>query len=413
MKDWSFSEKIIVRFFTVFVFLFIISFSFPHNYLPDAGKFVAPLFEPLVKLSANTVFGINHYTSHLVSDSTDLYVHVFNLFILSLVFCIIWSFLDKKRKNYDSLFYWLLVVARYYLALQLFVYGFNKVFKWQFYLPEPNTLYTPLGSVPPDLFYWSTMGISRSYTVFLGIAEVLAASLLLFRRTTLFASLLSVVILVNVLVINFSFDISVKIYSAFLLLLALLIAVPDAKRLFYFLFSDKVKEYKKWNPVYTSPKAHTIYRSVKTIVICFMLFDVLSIYFITTNFNDDKESRPFFHGAYDVTLFVKNNDTLQALTTDTFRWKRMFVHRRGYLITQFMNDEMQDYKLEYDTLQHRLIIEDYETNEKTDFAYYQMSDTTLVLHGKMKNDSLKVYLKKIKLDALPVFQNDFHFTSDY
>jgi len=411
MNDWTFPEKITFRFFSVFVLLFIISFSFPHYYLPDLGKFVAPLFEPLVKFSANNIFGINHYASHLVSDSTGLYVHVFNLFFIALIVCIIWSFLDKKK--YSVLFYWLLVVARYYLALQLFVYGFNKVFKWQFYLPEPNTLYTPLGNVPPDLLYWSTMGISRAYTVFLGIAEVLAACLLLFRRTTLFASLLSVVILINVLVINFSFDISVKVYSAFLLLLAILIVSPDVKRLFCFFFSDKIKEHEKWKPVYASAKTHNIYRSVKTIVICFILFDVLSIYFITTNFNDDKEPRPLFHGAYDVTLFVKNNDTLLPLSTDTYRWKRMFVHRRGYLITQFMNDEMQDYKLEYDTLHHKLIIEDYDTNEKTDFAYSETSDTTLVLSGKMKNDSVNVYLKKINIDALPLLQNDFHFTTDY
>ena len=49
------------------------------------------------------------------------------------------------------LWYGLHTGVAWFLALQLLQYGFDKVFKHQFYLPEPNTLYTPLGLLPPDL----------------------------------------------------------------------------------------------------------------------------------------------------------------------------------------------------------------------------------------------------------------------
>ena len=413
MVAWSAATKIVFRFFFAFILLFILSFSFPHEYLHDIGSITSPFFEMLAKWAAENIFNIKQpFTSELISDSTGLYVHVFNLFIISVIICFVWSVTDKKRNNYDKFFHWLVVIARYYLALQLFVYGFNKVFKMQFYLPEPNTLYTPLGNISPDLLYWSTMGISRTYTMFLGCAEVLAAYLLLFRKTSLFAALISIAILINVLAINFGFDISVKVYSAFLLLLAIVIVSPDAKRMFIFFFSQKQKDFLRWEPVFTSAKAHSIYQISKTIVICAMLFDVLSVYFINNNFNDDKTERPPLHGAYEVTLFLKDKDTLAPLLTDTVRWKKMFIHRKGYLIPQLMNDEMQDYKLQYDLPNKKLLIANYETGEKTFFTFTQPSESEIILNGKLNSNDLTIHLKKINLSDLPALQSGFHWTVD-
>ena len=118
----------------------------------------------------------------------------------------------------------------------LFVYGFNKVFKIQFYIPEPNTLYTPLGQLSKDILFWSSMGSSHSYNLFMGLVEILPALFLLFRRTRMLGAVISFTVLLNVLMINFGFDISVKILSSFLLFLSLVILAPYAKKLFSFFF---------------------------------------------------------------------------------------------------------------------------------------------------------------------------------
>ena len=196
----------------LFALLFILTVPFPHQFMPTIGSYLHPLFESLVKFTGKYIFNIHHpYTSQLVSDSTGLYIHVFNLFIISAICTFIIVF--KPIKNYDKVLYWSTVIISYYLALQLFEYGFSKIFKWQFYLPEPNTLYTTMGNTYHDLMYWSTMGISRPYTIFAGVAEIIAACLLLFKRTRLVGALLAFFILVNVVAINFSYDISVKILS--------------------------------------------------------------------------------------------------------------------------------------------------------------------------------------------------------
>jgi hypothetical protein len=360
------------------------------------------------------VLKINHlYNTELVSDSMGFYLLIPVIGILSIIGCLTWSFIDRKRKNYDFLFYWFTVIISYYLTLELFTYGFNKVFKWQFYLPEPNILYTTIGNSTRDMLYWSTNGISRPYTIFSGLLEVFAGTFLLFKRTRLVGSLLAFSVLLNAVMINFCFDISVKVYSCFLLFLCLLIIIPSWKKLFQFFVSNKSSDEQTWIPIYTSQRNHIIYIICKLLVLGLILVDSLADYIKMGNYNDDKAPRPLFHGAYEVKLFIRNGDTLTPCLTDTFRWKRMFIHRWGYLITQSMNDEMQDYELEYDILDRKLIINKEGSSEKTNLNYIMKNDSIFILNGKMNNDSVYISFKKLDLNKMPLFKEDFSWTIDH
>ena len=131
----------ILSFRTIFssVLLFILTLPFPHRFIPDIGQYLSSCFEPLVKLVGDHILNIKTpYTSKLISDSTGLYIHLLILFVIAILISITWTCIDKQKKNYDQLRYWFGVICSYYLAMQLFEYGFNKLFKYQFYLPEPN-----------------------------------------------------------------------------------------------------------------------------------------------------------------------------------------------------------------------------------------------------------------------------------
>src|SRR5258708_15143340 len=64
-------------------------------------------------------------------------------------------------------------LSAYYIAAILLKYGFDKVFKQQFYLPEPNILYTNFGSLTKDILFWSAIGTSYTYSLVTGGIEVL------------------------------------------------------------------------------------------------------------------------------------------------------------------------------------------------------------------------------------------------
>ncbi len=407
------SQRILFRFIVVFILLFICTLPFHHRYIPDLPSLMAPFFEAIAKWTGDHIFQLKHpYASQLISDSTGLYLHLFVLFIISSCSAACWSLADKKRKSYSLLSYWFRVVLSYYLAFFLFLYGFDKAFKSQFYLPEPNTLFTTIGNTPRDLLYWSTIGTSYSYSVFLGLLEILAGLLLLSRRTRLLGSLFAMGILLNVVMVNFSYDINVKILSLFLFLVSLLIAIPDRKRLYTFFLAGKPSPGGIREPQYISTRMRLIYQTVKFLTIGYILWSTGYQYLQSRNFNDDVAPRPKFHGAYDVPLYIQNHDTLAPLVTDPQRWRRLFVHRRGYVIIQAMNDQMQDYTFNPDTINHQWLLKEEGSGKEFGFHYSQVNDTTIILTGKPGNDSLIIKLQKIDLGRLPVLQNEFNWTVD-
>src|SRR5690606_15743476 len=92
-------------------------------------------------------------------------------------------------------------------------------------------LIQPLGDKSPMGLAWTYVGFSPAFSMFAGLAEAAGGMLLFFRRTTLLGALLVAVVMVNVMVMNFTFDIPVKLYSTLLVLMADFLVVPDARRL--------------------------------------------------------------------------------------------------------------------------------------------------------------------------------------
>lgn len=376
----------------------MLSFPFDSQNLPVPGKWIEPFFSSLVDISAQHVFQTEETISlSLLSDTKALYIHTFNLLVISffVAFLIQWY---RANKELSPVFvYSFTVVISYYLAYHLLSYGFNKVFKYQFFLPEPNTLYTTVGQTPKDLLYWTSMGSSWLYNVFTGSLEVIAGILLLFRKTRLPGGLFSFAVMLNVVMINFSFDISVKIFSSFLLLLSVIIISPHIKRLYFFVVQEKVINITMYSPVFSSLVQRRTYLTIKLFVLAIIFYNALAIYFISGNFNDDLAKRPLFHGAYD----VKENAS---------GWKRVFIHRRGYFIIQTQDERMYDFKLEYDTTGKKLILENYITKNKYEYPYAQNGENTLLL--TKLTDSSQIILEKLDLTRLPLLKNEFHWTID-
>lgn len=398
-------------FWVLFAVLFILSFRFGYYILPDPGRYTTFFFEPCVRWVARNIFGKDAaFRSRIVSDSGAMYLDLLVVAVLALPLSGILSWILYKRKiAVDRIYAVFIIIISYYLSLQMLKYGFNKVFKWQFYLPEPNTLFTRVGDAPPDLLYWSTMGLSRSYTLFSGFVEVIPALLLLFRRTRILGAFVLSGVMLNVVWVNFSYDISVKIYSCFLLLLSLTVAAPAFRLLYRFFVRQKMPD----APVTVSSgsllRRRWLYVTVKIVVTALLLAEGLWVYVRSGNYNDDAAPRPFLHGAWQVGEMVQNDDTLARCDQP---WEKVFVHRRGYFIVQDKQGDMTDYHLYYDTAESSIILEQYETGAVI-FLHYQLhNDSILDIRGVFAEDTLQARLQKISLSTLPALQPGFHWTSD-
>jgi hypothetical protein len=315
-------------------------------------------------------------------------------------------FFKVWKTNQTKIHSFIRVFLTYYLALILLKYGFDKIFKAQFYLPEPNLLYTPMGYLDKDILYWSTLGLSSSYSIFGGLMEVIPALMLLHRKTRTLALIIIVGVLLHVVSINFSFDISVKLFSVFLLMVSVTLLAPNLKNLIRFFVLQQTTSLKQEEEIVTFKKS-VVKLSIKLAVITLLMFESLYPYITSGVYNDDNAPRPFLHGAYEVTQI-----TLPDLSVDTPKIKRVFIHRRNYFILQYEDESMEDFQLIIDPLKQEFKLTDYDEKEHILTYTYITQKKELILYLSPETGGRTVYLKALDWQNLPALQPLFHWTVD-
>lgn len=397
MKRSFFHE--LASFFALYAVVFI---PFPFFLTSIQYDLTEMIFGKLIGVVSSGVFGKSLDSNSIYSDSTSMYILVLLLFVLSLITAILlrqWNRWQINRLKVIGVIY---TLCTCYLALQLLKYGVDKLFKNQFYLPEPNTLYTRVGDLDKDILYWSSMGTSHFYNVFMGAIETIAALFLLFRKTRLIGLLMSIAILLNVVAVNFAFDIGVKLFSLFLLFLNLYLAAPYLER-FYLLL--------KQQPVLVSqPVRRTLtMQLLKWFVVGLILLETLVPFIRSRNFNDDLASRPYLHGAYEVKQMIEGADTLAA---HAFPVKRLFIHRDNYLVFQDQQDQMQDYKLSYDASRSSYMLTDYQLRQIPVDISYNKKDSVLMINYSRNAQPVRISAHATDWRKLPALRKGFHWTVD-
>jgi hypothetical protein len=282
------------------------------------------------------------------SDTKALVYFILVLFLLAigLVFSIPAKQRNKIEQVLFSLIYW-------YLSLQLMRYGANKLFKHQFYLPEPNILFTRVGKLDRDILYWTSMGTSYEYSVFMGVVEILPAIFLLIPRFRFVGLMLSVGVFTNVLAVNIGFDITVKCFSSFLLFLSVVGMFPYRQKI-NLLMGFSTQQEITVNQQQPKKSSSFFKRFIRLFGILFIFAETLYPYVQSGNFNDDKAPRPYLHGAY------KRVEPTTAPQDIAF----VFIHRRGYLIFQNASETQSDYQLKIVPSKHLFMLTDYKQNKK-------------------------------------------------
>lgn len=123
---------------------------------------------------------------------------------------------------------------RVVLIFWLTMYALPKFSFGQFGLLDQGQLITTYGESSPMGLLWRFMAASPGYQYVAGVAELLPALLLLHRRTVTLGALIATVTLTNVLALNLFYDVPVKLFSAHLLLAALVLLALGGQRLWAF-----------------------------------------------------------------------------------------------------------------------------------------------------------------------------------
>lgn len=243
--NWSFIQKLAFRLFSIFFILYML--------LCPNGAIQIPFFEKLFRLYVHLFEGIANWLGGNLfnlkqplnnegsgsGDTTMQYLFLLITWLIAIVGSIVWSIADAKRRNYNRALYWVSVCIRFYLATTMISYGAAKLFKTQFPYPSYYRLTQPYGNSSPMGLAWTFFGFSLWYNYFMGIAEVLGGALLFFRRTTTLGALVTFSVSANIMAVNYSFDVPVKILSTILVAMSLFLLAKDIKRLIAFFILNK------------------------------------------------------------------------------------------------------------------------------------------------------------------------------
>jgi len=401
-SSWSVTSKIAFRFIFSYVILYIVL------------MFLGSIAESVIVSIGKNILGIDYdfvANGRGSGDNTFAYVSLFINLIGAFLVATIWSILDWKKPAYNKLFYWFLVIVRIYLVLFMFSYGFVKVFKLQFPSPSLMRLLQPLGEFSPMGLAWTYMGYSKGFNLFAGGMEILGGLLLIPRRTQTLGALVVMVVMLQVAVMNFMFDIPVKIFSVHLFLFASIIFMTDVRRFInVFIANKSTKTYQYYNPI-----KYKLYHKVilwSKIGLTILIIGGLSWQmYETEKSRGDKREKPLLYGIWEAQIFIKNNDTIPPLLTDADRWRYLvFDFKDRASIKMINNNYVNSFTYKLDTVAKKLIVDSKEEGHY--FNYTRQGNDTLILSGSYYYNSLKINLIRKDHTKFGLLNRGFHWINE-
>ncbi|MBC9914774.1 hypothetical protein [Chitinophaga varians] len=410
-STWPVINRILFRFFSIYLLLYHFAGYIPQTWWDDAVTRAG-------RLLLRKDYNIEAWPSGS-GDTTFNYLQLFCLLLIALTGCLLWSVIDRKRKNYDKVQYWVMVPLCYTLAMAMFKYGMAKVFPGQFSEPSLYKLDQPLGESSPMGLAWAFMGYSRGYTIFSGIAECLGGFLLLFRPTRLLGALVCIAVLTNVVALNFCYDICVKLYSGHLLLTALFLIMPDIKRLTSFLVLQRaVPATTRYYPVFTIRWKRYVFNGIRYLAVVWVLWFAFRTGSYVHHSAKKRYAQGPVYGTYEVTNFsaLSANELMMdtrnppLLKKKRLPWETLYFEKSDRLV---INDKQETITttVESDTITHTL---KWITNSAGDSAHlhYTISGDTLTLLGTISKDSVRINLRKKDTNRYLLMNRGFHWVNE-
>ena len=427
-SHWPSWKKILFRFFFIY---------FPLQGLPwllsvfpiirASVKYYNILMDRVVRIANARLFHIKTVLIPRQSfrDTSWAWAQQWLFLCIALAGCIVWSFFDRKRKKYTELNHWLCVFARYCIAIVSLNYGIGKIFALQIPFPNQSLLATPLGDLLPMRLYWASIGYSKTYEVFAGVMEIFTGVFLLYRKTITLGALLGVAVYSNLMLLNISYDIPVKLLTINLVAFCLFLIANEYKRILYFFVLNIAAPV---SHVHNLSYSRKWMRTARIILKAgFILIYVRNLYgewHRSKVMTVIRTVNPIKPGIYDVITYAVNNDTMPALINDSMRWHDVIFENQGKGSVGTADTSFRQlYKRGYftfktDTVTHMI---NFKKGRKDSSMYngvilslhYSIPDSnTIQLWGKRKNDSMYIFLKRSNRH-FQLTEKQFHWLTEY
>lgn len=332
-------------------------------------------------------------------DSIANYIIILLIAASALLYTIICIFFKKSYTNTRKIIHVSMIIISYYLALTMVAYGIGKFFRIQFPEPSYAMLKQTYGNSTPMELAWTFFGYSKIYNYLMGFFEC-CSILLLFRRTHLIGALTTLFTALNIMAVNYCFDIPVKILSSGMVGMSLFILAPNIKRLIDFFILNKPSI-----PIdNTKPFIGMNRQKVFLGILKYLLISSTILYYITFSIGFSALSKKTFDlGTYNVqenSLGLPRRSGWQSftLTPDSVHIELLNGQRNSFR-----------YVLEQSDGNIKIFIKNHVIYS---FNYEKISEGKVILHNNLNQNLKEIVLLNKSLFRYKLMEDGFHWISE-
>ena len=334
------------------------------------------------------------------------------LLVLAILITAAWLMLQPRHDRERTWHTWFRVFIRFALAAQMFYYGMAKIIPTQFPPPSLVTLVESVGNLSLSDLLWTWVGSSTPYQIFTGCAEMASGILLLFPQTTTLGALIGMADMLQVFVLNMTYDFGLKQISLHYLLMFTFLLAPDARRLANVLVLNRLAEPSSQRDLFATPRANRIARVAQ---VAFGIYLIgMFTWVATRSYNapgGPGEPRSPLYGIWNIDEMSVDEESRPAVLNDyDRRWRRIIFDTPSVVVFQRTDDSFAHYEASIDTSSRAIALTKRNGGTwRASFTFDWPSQDRVVLDGTMDGYKLRLRLRRVDLDTFRLLNSRFRW----
>lgn len=408
--------KTLTKFLKLFTgfYIFIYCFPFPMSYIPYGYEYFSKYVEA-IKAEFTLFFGrkilgfseLKYTAMNGSGDTTVDYIALLSYASIAFFIALLLWFFVRKNEGVSKFYNGMIIYARYFVGLTLISYGVVKFLQGQFPSTSLMALETTYGESSPMGLAWRFFGYSDLYKGFMGVSEILAGFLLLFRRTAILGALVSMAVCTNIFLVNMAFDIPVKLFSGHLLFFSILVLLPSLKSLLGFFVLHQQVSIKPTVYNFNAKWKKVIYITAKVVLVGLVPLSLAVGHVMSQSFRTFLNE---WEGVYEVTSFeIENKPDL----SESAHWDKIFI--QGKTIMTLNKAKTKNYYTIENIWNEGEInfIESQEQEDPHKFVLSELEDGTFEINGEISTNKYQITAKrKLKMDYL-LMNRGFRWVNEF
>jgi len=224
----------------------------------------------------------------------------------------------------------------------------------------------------------------------------------------------SIAVLSNVAMLNFSYDVPVKLYSLHLLAMAVFLCLPELRRLAAFFVLNRPVEPAALPPPFKREWLNRGALVVGTLFVAWFTYASLNRGWTGRTTYGDLAPRAPLYGVWNVETFEADGQVLPPLITEPFRWRRVIFDRPIRMAIQAMSDSRRRFLFKQAPKSNVLTLTKIEDPKwKATLTYTQTAPGLVAMEGTFDGRKVRATLRRADTTDFLLISRGFHWINEY